>query len=412
MVMVYMIERKPVVLLYILVFIAFSNISVFTVEKLGIPAMPVIYSLALAIILLDLLTSEPYPLKNYQNPNSYIIILFFLLYITIGFINTNISEAVFAVYDLLVGFAIYNLILLYVNRKEELEGMMLVMMLSAPFIMLQGAFGLITDLSRMGTDTTLRVGGWWGDPNYYAIVICFSYLASIYFMRKDSKLLRWLAYFVQLSAAAGVFLSLSRSGIIFLIAITLMHWRSFWRRKSFIIAMVALGLLISMVFSIYTSDITGLEKFELQRLSIFQGQNESDITNGRLDAAVGGLLIYLEHPAVGAGFGNILQTADRLNSLKLHTHNMFLEILAVSGPLPFFGYVFMLVYLYFSMRKTKKGPGSLGDVFSTIPIILAIMGLFAHYLLSIKPVWIILACIPVYSQLKAGELHAYSDDSG
>ncbi|MEW6181589.1 MAG: O-antigen ligase family protein [Bacillota bacterium] len=392
--------RKSLLLLYILVFASFTDLTTFTMEKFGIPAAPILFLLAAGVLLFEMSTSESYPLLSCRDPRTYVVTAFFLVYLTMGSIHADLGEAYYDIYMLLIGYFIFQLVSLSVRSREELDGILLTILLCAPVLTLQGVYEFYLAVLSGGFEGYFRAGGWWPGPNEYAFVMCLVYLTSFYFLGRDEKTLRGAGYLSQLCACAGILLSLSRGGLLTFLLISLLHWRIFWRRKGYLAVSL---LLVVVVYLVVFANVFNVEVFNsipAERLFISSGLEGSDFSNGRFQAAIGGLLIYAQHPLTGVGFGNILVYADAINYYKTYSHNMFIEIMAVTGTLPLLFYLFMLGYLWHTAPKSAGADGAMERMLRGYIVVIVAMGIFAHYLLLMKPLWILLAFFPAHSQLR------------
>lgn len=395
--------RAPVLILCLLVFAAFINLTDFTVRKFGMPLMPVLFAVGAFTVIFSLFKKETYPLKNILNKNNYAISFFLLVYLAFGLINADIKKGLTnEIYPLLNGFFIYYLVLSVLKEKKETDFVLLSIVLSGPLLVLQGISQLIYEISA-GTVWTFRAHGWWGDPNAYAFILDLVYLVSFYFIPNEKKLLRWAGYSAQLSAAAGIFLSFSRGGIIVFLLLTLLHWRFFWLYRRYLKAVLVFAVVFYFTVIINIFDLKFIGRLPLSRLyhvNIYDYSGDG-FFNNRLNAALTGMLIFVQNPLAGAGFGNILDYAEKLGQFRMYTHNLFVEILANSGIVPFTSFIYMLFVLWTAVAKERVAV-TCGKMLGSFVVTLSAMGFFLHFLLYMKPVWIILAVFPV-SFLEGGK---------
>lgn len=388
--------------LYILVFAAFTNLTSFTVWKFGVPLLPVLFAVSTIFLIAGSLKSKRDLRACCQNRSIYIINAFALIFLLAGLINSNLSNGLAGeIYPLITGVLIFNLILLSVHKKEHLEGVFLAVLLSGPVLVLQGVFQLARELSA-GSFNYVRISGWWGDPNTFAFIQALVYLLSFQYTGDRQKTKRIIGYLAQLASAGSIILSLSRGGVLLLAVISLIHWREFLLRKVYIKGLILASILITvfLLANVFPAEL--LKNFPIRRF-LPSGESIDGFSNGRITTAITGLLIYLKHPFVGAGFGNLLDCAESIGRLKLHTHNMFIEILAVSGPLPFAAYIYMLIHLWLRSGKQFLEEKITGRVMKSFIISLSLMGLFFHHLIYFKPVWIFFSFFPVYFRLKKSD---------
>lgn len=398
--------------MYLVVFAVFTNLSTYTVENFGIPLLPILIFFMCATIFFNVITSQSYVLFSYRDNSTYLINYFCLIFLSFGLINADLNKSLSEVYYLLTGLTLFHLTLLFVQSRKEAEGILFTILLCGPIIVWQGGYQLIQDIVNATFDNKLRAAGWWADPNTYAFVLNFIYLTTFYFIEKKKLTFRLAAYLTQASCAFGVLISLSRGGILIFLLSTLLGWRTFWRSKIYLTFLVITPVLLYFLMFQNIFEFEIFKNIDLSRLFINSDSNREDITNGRLGAAVTGLLIYLKHPFFGVGFGNLLSYAEILSHIKLYTHNMFIEILAVSGPVPLLFYLFTLGYLKFRLRAVNMCE-HFKSLLERSVILFIVTGFFSHYLLFMKPIWVFFALFPIYFQLakKEGDKkHACSND--
>lgn len=398
-------------MIYILTFASFSNLTFYTAQNYGLVLLPVLFALSAAALLMEILTSRSYYLTNYQQPGTYVINFFLLLFLTVGLVNANINTNTFndIIYPLLTNFLIFHLVLLTVNKPEEVDGVLMSAVLAGPLLALQGGYQFFREMSQAAFDFNLRAYSWWVDPNYYSLVLNLVYLVSFYFLEKRQLRWRIMGIMAQASVVLGIFLSLSRGGIATLALITLLNWRVLLRNRTYLAALLLIVVLLCLIFYFNIFNIGLLENINFDRLLVSSTDYQGDYSNNRTTGVMSGLLIFAQHPLLGCGFGNILDYAESLTHFRMNTHNMFIEILAVSGVLPFLGYLFMLGYLL--IEQVKRARTAAGRLLLRYVIVLAWMGFFAHYLMYLKPVWVLLALLPVCCQLNGGRHNASADNN-
>lgn len=391
-----MFRRKSILFLYVLIFAVFTNLSTLTVERFGIPLLPILFALVTGVLLYNVLLEESYPLTNYRDSGAYLINFFFLIFLTLGLINANVNNALHEIYLLLTGYFVFHLILWYVRSREELDGVLMIILISGILLALHGSLQFLREISEGVSNTgSIRAMGMWDNPNVFAFIMNLTYLISFYFIEKEQKVLRLMSCFAQLSSVVGVLLSVSRGGILVWFLITTMNWQSLWRHRKFYLAMMTLvAVFFSIMVGINTLNLETIQRINIERLIWDSDENRDDFSNGRLEAALGGLAVYAQHPVAGVGFGNMLDYAELVNHIKLYSHNIYIDILAVSGPLPLVCYLLMLEYLLLGIVKDKGVNFSAARILTQFIIVLAIMGLFSHTLLYMKPVWVLLALYP------------------
>lgn len=401
-----MLGKSIIMLINLLVFVVFTNISTFTVNRFGISLLPVIVLLLVGALLFKILTSPSYRLPNYELPPVYVVNFFFLIFLSIGLINANMDKAYHEIYLLMTGFIVLHLILLTVQTEKELNILLGTILICGPLLTLQGGYQFIQEISGAAGDySTIRAAGWWTDPNTFAIILNLIYLVSFYAIDHRDVFFRWLGYTAQISAGMGILISLSRGGGVVFTLISLLGWRTFQRHKIYLIILMIFGLVLYLGVLDNIFHVELFEKIHVERFFSETGSGD-DITNGRLTTAISGLMIFSRHPFAGAGFGNILDYAYDLNHIKLYTHNMFIEILAVSGLLPFLAYLLMLGFFWFELSRAHPA----GIILKRFILVLAAMGIFSHYLLYMKPVWVLLALCCVCIRLTGRKNYASCHD--
>jgi len=382
--------------LYLLIFVSFTNLTEYWVQRYGLHLLPVLLLLAGGATLLEVVKSRKNLLSNYKDQSVHVIFFFFFIFIAAGLINADLSKAFKEeLYPLLVGFFIFNLILLNVQERKELDYVLLVSLLSGMVLFMQSVYMLIREIMSLETYIHVRLVGWWGDPNAYAFIMSIVYLLSFYFMNKEGKGWSFLGYLSHLCSAGGILLSLSRGGILVLILISLFNWRTLWRHKFYLMLLIYSSAIVYMVVYLNVFNFSYLKHFSIMRLLPTRADSLDNFLSGRLTTAATGLLIYARHPFTGAGFGNILDYAQTISQMRLHTHNMYIQILAIAGPLPMVSYIFMLGFLWFSMPGKVAAKINYRQILGSFIIALAAMGLSIHFLLYLKPVWIFLSLFPL-----------------
>lgn len=391
-------KARPALLLsFLLVLACFTNFTSYTVRHWGLPLLPLLFLALFFLLLVEAAGEREWSLSFLRGEVTGVVLFFALLYLTCGMVNARWEEALRGEFYLAgSGLVLFFFLATALQKREEVTFLLYAVVLAGPFLAVQGLFQLREVLTAAVVTGEFRAGGWWEDPNTYALVLDLVYLASFFFLDAEKKSRRWLAFLAQVSAALGVFLSLSRSGLVIFLLLTFLNLPFLRKRKRY--AFFFFGLLAVMMATAYVLGGRDGRELEFPVRRLWAGEEEGmDFSSGRLEALKGGLKIYALHPLMGVGFGNLLGHAEAFGTIRQYTHNMYAEILATAGPLPLAGYFLLLFTLGRTFGRLWPGDKRLGQVGQQFAAVLPVMSLFAHFLLFLKPVWVMLALMAVLS---------------
>lgn len=259
-------------------------------------------------------------------------------------------------------------------------------------------FGLIAFVSFARTGGTyapedlddVRAAGLQGDPNYFAVYQTAALPAALVLAARERRPLYRLAYFgVVLMIVLSVASSLSRTGMMALVAVALgtlaLPWRIFFRR-----AADKLTYAFTLVLAIGAAVVVGSTAFVGRVQSILDPSSSSDRGSGRTDLWAAAMNGYRDHPYLGLGAGNfraqaldLLQTTPGVDTTRqyvLHAkavHNAYLETLVDLGPVGlalFLGVLFLAGRTLVVASRRARAAGSLELERFSLAILLALIG--------------------------------------
>jgi hypothetical protein len=160
-------------------------------------------------------------------------------------------------------------------------------------------------------------------------------------------------------AVIACYLTYQRSGAVALVACLLLLWYARWRIegvRSVVFPLVAvLGLLLALAnssipqviqesLSIRWADVLDLRQWEVGRAG-----------SGRAAFIPAALSAYWNSPpfdlAIGLGYSGMLDTLERVQDIRIHTHTDVADALIVAGPMGLAAYVALLVAVW---RRTRE----------------------------------------------------------
>lgn len=386
---------RPSFSLFFLVFAVFAKASFVTMDLVGIPLLPalfVITGLLLTARHVSAGTLNPVNLWSYDGR---MLSLFFLFYLVCGLINAGWNQETFSIiYYLVTNFLFIQLILLFSHGLEDLENIFLAACLGGTFASLVGIFQYLSALRSNEQYYGLRAAGWWQNSGDFAMILSIVYLISFYFINSEFKWRRLVAYFTQITVLSGIILSFTRAGLILVLLITILNYRSFFKKIWYPAAIVSCGVIIFCFAAFSDSGGSGIiEKMSFKRLSL---PDSSYAFDSRLDLAQAGLVVFSQNPLFGTGFGNLLVACGNQLGVEVYPHNIYVSIPAESGIFSLMFYLSFLVYMLVRTVSTDPLNNNLRTTLKTFLITLVVMGFFSHQLLFEKYIAIILACLPVY----------------
>lgn len=186
-----------------------------------------------------------------------------------------------------------------------------------------------------------RIGGLWGDPNYYSVHLILAIAILIVWYSQERIKLPW---FIVGYSALAVFggLTGSKSFLIMFAILTVLIVYSVFKNKkyllgAFLLILICIAglLLITGYFDVFST--------VLKRLST--AENVSDVTTGRLDLWFEYFNIFFSRP-IKALFGNGINNGFTLST----PHNSIIDTLDLLGLV---GTIIFYICLYLSVSSTR-----------------------------------------------------------
>ena len=223
-------------------------------------------------------------------------------------------------------------------------------------------------LVYIGAPRQDRSGGFFEDPNRAGQAVCMA--ASVGFACLVNETARWRVFVLAGMAMLipCLFLTFSRSAIVFLALLVMMQFfiSPIFKQKQTIMGMLVIAALIPVGIGVVLSkrgsvvDLKAAANLEAQQermeglFQLMQGQFNEKNTGYRTRVGAVGLKYFFENPIIGAGFRKLI----RMKEIGLGCHNTFIRILGEAGifaGLTFMGAVFLVAANgWFSKRAEIK----------------------------------------------------------
>lgn len=240
--------------------------------------------------------------------------------------------------------------------------------------------------------TLPRIKGTYGNANQTALFLNLYLISIMSYIQKDSIYIRILPIINYLTGVC-ILLTLSRSGMISFALINILFFDKsiLKKRKELLKGVLILSMAIILV--ILLSEKSGLY---LHRWSLSDGAG----SNGRLEAVVSGIRIFLNNPLFGVGLDRAVYYSVMYGApLPLKPHNTIVLILAETGVFPAFILVVLISYIVWITYKYK-----FINTFR-LTLLLLVMSMFNHNLHLYTSTWCSLILIIIYDfrNLKEGK---------
>jgi O-antigen ligase len=238
---------------------------------------------------------------------------------------------------------------LLINSEAALKRFVSGMIVGGMVVVAYGIYSIPSGLSaQMGHAGRAGAYGMYENHNDYTFVI----ILILPFIFMYSKMVRSIPLRVVLSIMAimcvgGVLLSLSRGGILALVLegtlITILYFKGGKRLA-----------ILSLVAVLGTSAV--LYQWAARAANQGDYYTAQDAQNSRFELWRAGQAMVMRHPLLGVGsrrFGEFsLEYADISHDERgKNSHNTYIEVLATSGVIGFFGFATLLVSMIVSLRK-------------------------------------------------------------
>lgn len=234
-----------------------------------------------------------------------------------------------------------------------------------------------------GVSTLPRIKGTYGNANQTALFLNLYFISIMSYMRKYGIYRRLLPIINYLTGIC-ILLTLSRSGMISFVLINILFFDKDILRNRRKLIKVALILSIAIISVLVFVESTGLY---LDRWSISDGAG----SNGRLEALVSGIKIFLKNPLFGVGLDRAIYYSVIYGApFPIKPHNAIVLILAETGFIPASILIILMSYIIWVTYKYK-----FINTFR-LTILLIVMSMFNHNLHLYTSTWITLVLMIIY----------------
>jgi|GEM_PF-5803713 len=213
-----------------------------------------------------------------------------------------------------------------------------------------------------------RSGGFFEDPNRAGQAVCIAAAVGFAALVNETKKWQYPMYAGMAMLIPCLFLTFSRSAIVFLALLMAMQFfiSPIFKRKETIIAMLVIGSLMPVgIFVVLAQRASVVDqrsaanvKVKKERMQglfeLLQGKFTERNTGYRTRVGAVGLQYFVDNPVIGAGFRKLV----RMPEIGLGCHNTFIRVLGEAGlfaGLTFIGAVFLVAACgWFSPRPEVK----------------------------------------------------------
>jgi len=204
--------------------------------------------------------------------------------------------------------------------------------------------------------TLYRSSGFQENSNGLSVLLTISIpIAYYFFINEKNIMLKSLYLICILSMICGIFLSISRTGLLTLVVIMgLIIYKTIKKQKNTIF----LFLIIIMVVSIFF--ITFAKKLYMERETVtttLSGRTVYDnSTTTRLKLMKYAFQLWLYHPLLGVGLDNFRESAKNELSIKSRVvpHTAYLKLLCETGTLGFLSFIFIFIQSFKKLKHIRK----------------------------------------------------------
>lgn len=236
-----------------------------------------------------------------------------------------------------------------------------------------------------------RIKGSYGNSNQTALFLNL-YFLSIKTYLNDKILYKKLITIITYLTGFCILLTLSRSGMICFVLINLLFFdKSILKNKKKLLK-YTLILGITLIIATIFSEKTGLY---ITRWSM---SDEGAGSNGRLEAVISGIRMFLKYPLFGVGIDRAVYYSQMYGApLPMKPHNTIVLILAETGAIPamilisIIGYILFISYKYKFMNTFR------------LTLLLIVMSIFNHNLHLYTTTWTSLILMLIYDFRKLEE---------
>jgi len=336
--LLYMIFRKPVVGVYLILFFLFNGIQrAATLAKFHPTIFLGFFTFSGFLILI--LYSK---IKIHIGEAEIFISLFGLSAAISLIFARNFQLALRSFIEFLLAVAFYFLIKHFVTSRNELVNSIKII----SFSIFVGAFVNIIYLYTSGNlFTVFRLGGIYGrmesfgyDPNYWAILLNLGIVLTYYLYRNANRVGFKLLYIIFIATfISSLLLTYSRAGLLtfFVIFSIIVFKRAKW--SGILILVVSLAITIFMI--IY---LPFLGRFKTILLAATTGVSDTSLRD-RANLLTLAFKLLSRNPIFGIGLDNFKEFSTIVSNIGKRVHNTYLEILIDTGILGFIFYIMIFI---------------------------------------------------------------------
>lgn len=308
----------------------------------------------------------------------------------------------------------YFIIISNINSTDEFVKTVWALVLSGMFIVYYGIYAVAYELPSAIGGRAGAYGVYENHNDYtYMIILIFPFIINL-MKTTGSRLLRLVLLAFALSCVAGVFMSLSRGGMIALVASLFFIFRT--SKRSFIMtALVA-------IFAV------GAIGYQWQKRDENQSGNYSyqDSKGSRLELWKAAGEMVKKHPLLGIGSKRFDEYAKDYYEIShdnrgKNAHNTYVEVLATTGIAGLIAFIFFIYHTGKAVLSKKAGGEAFGADDERLSIMaqavaLSFLGILVRSLFNSKThdwsLYMLAAFSVAYVKLKAEERSAKAVEAG
>jgi O-antigen ligase len=224
-----------------------------------------------------------------------------------------------------------------------------------------GGFAVATIENIVGTTNAYRIGGPFGDPNFFGQVLVVAVaLALAVVTSTRSRRVRRACVAAAVFCGITVFLTYSRGALVAL-AVVVLVWLWSNRRRGLVVGCIVAAILaIALLPGAYGSRLSQVAEIVP---GVGSAANTTDpALRGRESALIVGMHMFEDHPLFGVGAGNFpVRYLDYATSVgltasgqQLSPHNLALEVAAEDGVVGVIVFGAIVVGSFASLRRARR----------------------------------------------------------
>jgi putative inorganic carbon (HCO3(-)) transporter len=287
-----------------------------------------------------------------------------------------------------------------------------------------GGFAQASVENIVGTTNAYRIGGPFGDPNFFGQLLVVAIALALALMTTTpSRRVRAASFASAVVCGITVFLTYSRGALIALGVVVAVWLWSNKRRGLVVGCLVAGALAIALLPGAYGSRLS-------QVTSIIPGlsnpaQTTDPALRGRESALIVGTRMFADHPVVGVGAANFpvhyLSYATSVGLVvsgqQLSPHNLYMEVAAEQGVVGVLVFGGIVIGAFASVKRARRELLDAGDT-ATAPLVAGVRNALIGYLVASlflhaaypQMLWLLLAFAWAMPQCVPGETRVPPDD--